>query len=77
MKEEIYLLFGQQGEDLVWNLIVTYHPIIVIGWAIENLTLSAMFSSKKRFAMRAMANCAALIPISLIRVSNNPSIGSD
>lgn len=77
VKEEIYLLYRQKGYDVISNPVLTYHPTIVIGWAMENLTLSAMFRSKKRFDMRAIANCAALIPINLIRISNNPVIGSD
>jgi hypothetical protein len=52
--------------------ILAYHPIIVIGWAMENLTASAILSNKKRFDMIAIANCAALIPVSLTRISSNP-----
>jgi hypothetical protein len=39
--------------------------MIVMGCAIENLTLLAIFRSKKRFDMRAMASWAALMPINL------------
>ena len=44
-----------------------YHPMIVIGCAIENGIRRDMLSNKARFAMRANANDAPLMDNSLVR----------
>lgn len=38
---------------------------MVIGWAIENRTLFAIFNNKNKFDIRAITSCAAFIPINL------------
>lgn len=40
-------------------------PIIVMGWAMEKRTRRAMSRRRKRLDMRAIASCAAFIPVSL------------
>lgn len=46
-----------------------YHPMIVIGCAIEKRIRRAMFMSRTRLEIRAIANCTALIATSLFLVS--------
>lgn len=43
----------------------TYHPRIVMGCATENLTLRAIFKSRNKFDMIAIASWQALTAISL------------
>ncbi len=56
---------GKTSELMLKIRRVQYQPIIVIGCAIENRTLRAMFNRRKRFDIRAMTSWAALMPISL------------
>jgi hypothetical protein len=63
VNEEIYLVSVRVARSE--TPVSTYHPSIVIGCAIANRTLLAIFINRKKFDIKAIASCTALMASNL------------